>query len=150
MIQLIGKRSLIAVGTVYWKQLVLIKGLNQVAWIADLTMEVAWLWVLIKLRASGLASSQFAFFCLKLFLMNELRHLPGARNTCVVRLRVSNAHRREPILETLSLKFILRTSCMLHQKNRSRLWIIYHTLVKSVLVFIIILWAFSSFYTIRL
>ena len=41
MIQLIGMRSLIAEGIVYRKQLVLIKGLNQVAWIADLTTEVA-------------------------------------------------------------------------------------------------------------
>ena len=57
MIQLIGKRSLIAEGIVYRKQLVLIKGLNQVAKrIADLTMEVAWLRVLIKLRASCVAS----------------------------------------------------------------------------------------------
>ena len=51
MIQLIGKRSLIAEGIVYRKQLVLIKGLNQVAWIADLTTEIAWLRVLIKLCA---------------------------------------------------------------------------------------------------
>ena len=43
MIQLIGKRSLIAEGIVYRKQLVLIKGLNQLAWIADLATEVAWL-----------------------------------------------------------------------------------------------------------
>ena len=38
------------------KQLVLIKVLNQVGWIADLTTEVAWFRFLIKLRASGLAS----------------------------------------------------------------------------------------------
>ena len=56
MIQLIGKQSLIAEGIVYRKQLFLIKGLKQVAWIADLTTEVAWLRVLIKLCASGLAS----------------------------------------------------------------------------------------------
>ena len=62
MIQLIGKRSLIAEGIVYRKQLVLIKGLNQVAWIADLTTEVAWLRVLIKLRASGFASYKFFYF----------------------------------------------------------------------------------------
>ena len=36
----------------YRKQLVLIEGLNQVAWIADLTTEIAWLGVLIKLRTS--------------------------------------------------------------------------------------------------
>ena len=45
---------MIAEGIVYRKQLVLIKGLNQLAWIADLATEVAWLRVLIKLRASGL------------------------------------------------------------------------------------------------
>ena len=56
MIQLNGKRSLIVEGIVYRKQLVLIKRLNQVAWIADLTTEVAWLRVLIKLCTSGLAS----------------------------------------------------------------------------------------------
>ena len=56
MIPLIGKGSLIVVGTVHRKLLVLIKGLHQVAWIADLTIEVAWLWILIKLRVSGLAS----------------------------------------------------------------------------------------------
>ena len=55
MIQLIVKLSVIVEGIVYRKQLVLIKGLNQVAWIADLTTKEAWLRVLIKLRASGLA-----------------------------------------------------------------------------------------------
>ena len=38
------------------KQLVLINELNQVAWIADLTTELAWFGVLIKLRSSGFAS----------------------------------------------------------------------------------------------
>ena len=47
---------MIAEGIVYRKQAVLIKGLNQVAWIANLIIEVVWLRVLIKLRASGLAS----------------------------------------------------------------------------------------------
>ena len=56
MIQLIRNQSLKAEGIVYRKQLVLIKGRNKEAWIADLTPEVAWLKVLIKLRMSGLAS----------------------------------------------------------------------------------------------
>ena len=80
MIQLIGKQSLIAEGIVYRKQLFLIKGLKQVAWIADLTTEVAWLRVLIKLRVSGLAS----------YYLFEIPSLDFENTNFLIRLLISS------------------------------------------------------------